>query len=359
MFCYFAGMEFDVAMPTVLFLITLAATFLSRKVEGKLKDTFEEREFRIRDAVLLIASIGVMVTVIVFIPQMALMALFLFSYSMLLFMFTYIFSDFSKTATGFFCCLIITAGFLAGVFAQTAHVPDMLGNYGPAIFFGMATAGILALFYEQRRASKKERWYLAILPPALFISLYAFFSGTPIWFPYLLDLYGAIFAVLIILYIGSLFTWKTTLFFAAGLTVVDIFLVLVTGSMVSAAKSVAGLRLPVLIGVPIVPLIANEGALYYMSLGLGDFFFAGLLAIQTWKKFGRKPAILSLVAMSVSFFVFEAFLLTYGPTAFPGTVMIICGWLPILLWKTLTSRKTAQTENEKSGKIEENSGLTE
>jgi len=359
LFCYCAGMEFDIAMPTVLFLVTLVATFLSRKVEGRLKNTFEEREIRIRDAVLLIVSIGVMVSVIVFIPQMALMALFLFSYSMLLFMFTYIFSDFSQTATGLFCCLIITGCFVAGVFIQTVYVPDTLNTYGPVAFFSLSAAAILALFYEQMRASKKERWYLAILPPALFICLYAFFSRTPIWFPYLIDLYGAIFAVLIILYIGSLFTWKTTLFFAVGLTAVDIFLVLVTGSMVSAAKSVAGLRLPVLIGVPLIPIVTTEGALHYMSLGLGDFFFAGLLAVQTWKKFGRNSANISLIMMSTSFFVFEAFLLTYGPTAFPGTLMIICGWLPVVLWKTLTSRKIANSVNEKSDKTVENGRLTE
>jgi hypothetical protein len=31
-------------------------------------------------------------------------------------------------------------------------------------------------------------------------------------------------------------------------------------------------------------------------------------------------------------------MLNYGFRAFPGTLMIICGWLPLVLWKKLKSR---------------------
>jgi hypothetical protein len=335
-------MQFDVAMPTVLFLVTVVATFLSRKVEGKLKTSLEEKEFRTRDTALLVISMGVVVSVIVFIPEMALMALFLFSYSMLLFMFTYIFSDLSKTRATLFCSIFFIFGLALGIAIPFMALPDASGAYGPLAFFSMSGCALAALTYEQTRTHKKERWYLAVFPPALFLSLYAFFNRTAIWFPYILDIYGVVFAILIILYIGSLFTWKATLFFAVALTAVDIFLVLVTGSMISAARSVSALRLPVLIGVPVIPLVSVEGGIQFMSLGLGDFFFAGLLAIQTWKRFDKNSAFISLVAMAISFFIFEALLLNYGPTAFPGTLMIICGWLPIVLLKTLVSRKTAQ-----------------
>jgi hypothetical protein len=76
-----------------------------------------------------------------------------------------------------------------------------------------------------------------------------------------------------------------------------------------------------------------------MSLGLGDFFFAGLIGIQTMKKFGKSFTILSLIGMAVSFFVFETLMLNYAIRAFPGTLMIICGWLPLVLWKTLRHKK--------------------
>jgi hypothetical protein len=335
-------MEFDVAMPIVLFLVTAVATFLSGKVEGKLKTSLEEKEFRTRDTALLVISIGIVVSVIVFIPELAIMALFLFSYSSLLFMFTYIFSDLSKARASLFSSIFFIFGLALGIAIPFMALPDASGTYGPLAFFGMAGCALAALTYEQIRTNKKERWYLAVFPPTLFLSLYAFFSKTSIWFPYILDIYGVIFAVLIILYIGSLFTWKTTLIFSVALTAVDIFLVLVTGSMISAARSVSALRLPVLIGVPVIPIVPVEEGIQFMSLGLGDFFFAGLLAIQTWKKFGKKSAIISLVAMSLSFFIFETMLLTYGPTAFPGTLMIICGWLPIVIWKALQTRKTTQ-----------------
>jgi hypothetical protein len=32
-------------------------------------------------------------------------------------------------------------------------------------------------------------------------------------------------------------------------------------------------------------------------------------------------------------------MLNYAIRAFPGTLMIICGWLPLVLWKTLRHKK--------------------
>ena len=118
----------------------------------------------------------------------------------------------------------------------------------------------------------------------------------------------------------------------------DIILVLVTGVMVTAAKQVSGLGLPMLVSLQTLPLVMTEQGLQYMSLGLGDFFFAGILAIQTHKKFGKKIAMLSAFSMSLSFAIFEAFLLNYRFGAFPGTLMIICGWLPVIAWKLLSER---------------------
>jgi hypothetical protein len=101
--------------------------------------------------------------------------------------------------------------------------------------------------------------------------------------------------------------------------------------MVSAATHVSALRLPVMVSLPTFPTSRLDAP--YISLGLGDFFFAGLLATQTFKKFGKNFAVLSAVAMAVSFFVFEMAILNYGLKAFPGTLMIVCGWLPLVIWK--------------------------
>ena len=324
-------MNFDVVMPLTLFLVTIAAMLLNGKAERKLKGVLEEKQFRTRDAVLLVASVGVTISLIVFIPELAIMIIFLFSYSMLLFIFGYLFSDMKKTRTELFLAAFIMGGLVAGAarFFVFGQVENAL--YGVLAFLALSIFTFAALVYETRRTSSAERWYVAVLPPALFICLYLFFRGTPIWFPYLLDSYGVVFAVLIILYLGSLFTWKTTLVFAALLTVVDIVLVLFTGSMVSVATTVLKLRLPVLVSLPTFPTIRLDP----MSLGLGDFFFAGLLTIQTYKKYNKRFAAWSALAMTISFFVFETLLLTFRLTAFPGTLMIICGWLLLVVPKSL------------------------
>lgn len=330
-------MYFDIAMPLTLLVVVTVAMFLERKVEKKLKVTFEEKEFGVRDAVLLVAAISVVVSLMVFIPRMAVMIMFLFAYSMLLFIFTYLFSDFQKAKARLFCTAFFIVSFVAATISLFNFGASSTVAYGALALYGLFGFAFIALLYEENRTNTKERWYLAILPPALFIVLYMFFSRTPIWFPYLLNLYGIVFAVLIILYLGSLFTWKTSLIFICLLTVMDIILVLFTGTMVSAATHVYILRLPVLISLPTVPAVATELGVLYMSLGLGDFFFTGLIGIQTLKKFGKNFATLSVIAMSASFFTFEAFLLTYRPGPFPGTLMIICGWLPLVLWKKLKS----------------------
>jgi len=328
-------MYFDIAMPLTLFMVTIVAMFLNRKAEKKLKVTFEEKKFGVRDAVLLVAAMSVTVSLIVFIPRMAVMTLFLFGYSMLLFIFTYLFSDFQKAKARLFCIAFLMVSFVAATVSLFNFGASSTVAYGALAFYCLFGFTFMALLHEENRTDTKERWYLAVLPPALFICLYMFFSGTPVWFPYLLNLYGIVFAVLIILYLGSLFTWKASLIFVGLLTVMDIILVLFTGSMVSAASHVSGLRLPVLVSLPTVPAIVTDWGTLYMSLGLGDFFFAGLLAIQTFKKYGKDFAILSIITMSASFFIFEAFLLTYMPGPFPGTLMIVCGWLTLVLWKRL------------------------
>jgi hypothetical protein len=273
--------NFDLTMPLILLAVTVASVFLNGKVEGKLKGVMEEREFRVRDTVLLVGMMTLMIGLIVVVRQLSLilMVLFLFAYSLLLFTFGYIFS--------------------------------------------------------------KNRWYMGIIAPAVFVLLYVFFRDSFVWTYYLSNIVGVVFAILITLYLASLFTWKTTAVFGALITGMDIVLVLITGTMVEAANAARSLSLPMLISAPLLPLIETGNGIMLMSLGLGDFFFAGLLAIQGCKKYGRPFAFLSIIGMTVSFFAFEAFILTFNVRAFPGTLMIICGWIPLILWKQLRNKKNA------------------
>jgi len=275
--------NFDITMPLTLLTVTFASMLLNPKIEYRLKGMLEEREFRVRDAVMLVGLMAVLITVVVVIRQLStiLMVLFLFSYSLLLFTFGYLLS--------------------------------------------------------------KNRWYVGVLAPAVFILLYAFLRDSFVWTFYLSNIYGLVFAIMITLYLAGLFNWKTTAVFGGLLTAMDIVLVLVTKTMVQAANAAASLSLPVLVSLPLFPLITTGTGVLMLSLGLGDFFFAGLLAVQTFKKYGRRLAIASVIGMTVSFFIFEAFILTYRIGAFPGTLMIICGWIPLVFFKTVRNWKPTRS----------------
>jgi hypothetical protein len=271
--------KFDLTMPLTLLTVTFASMFLYPKIENKLKGAFEETEFRVRDAVLLVGAMAVMITLIVVVRQLSivLIILFLFAYSLLLYTFGYLLA--------------------------------------------------------------KKRWYIGVIAPAAFILLYAFLRNSFIWTQYLSNVYGLIFAILITLYLAGLFNWKTTAVFGVLITAMDIILVLVTKTTVQAANAAVSLSLPVLVQLPLFPLISTGAGLLILGLGLGDFFFAGLLAVQTYKKYGKGLAIASVVGMTISFFIFEALILTYNVGAFPGTLMIICGWAPFVLAQTLRDRR--------------------
>jgi hypothetical protein len=336
-------LTFDVAMPLTLFLVTLASLLLSKRVEGKLKATLEEREFRTRDTILLVVLVGVAVFVVVFVPQMALIALFMFSYASLLFTFSYLFSAVNKKRALLFISAFLAASLVVGTVALLGIFNADFMFYGGLAACGLAVFAFAALLFELRATRSGGRWYLAVLPPALFIIVFFVFRSTPAWFPFLFDAFGIIFAVLITLYLSTLFTWKTTFVFAVLLTVIDFILVLVIPVMAPAATHIANLGLPVLIYMPVIPPVFNAAALWGLqplALGLGDFFFAGTLATQTYKKFGKRTAIISAVTMSIAFGVFELLLLNTEFGAFPGTLMIIFGWLPIVAWKLVSQRKT-------------------
>jgi hypothetical protein len=345
-------LTFDVTMPLTLFLVTLVSLLLSKRVEGKLKATLEEREFHTRDTLLLIAIIGVGVFVVVFVPQLALLALFMFSYASLLFTFSYLFSAVKREKALLFIAIFFVASLTVGTIALLGFLKGTSVFYGGFAAYGLALFSSAALILELRTTKAGGKWYLAVLPPALFLILFFAFSPTPIWFPYFFDTFGIVFAVLITLYLSSLFTWKTTFIFAGLLTVLDFILVLIVPVMEPAAQHVAGLGLPVLVSLPVIPFIITSQGLNFISLGLGDFFFAGTLASQTYKKFGRKTAILSAIAMSIAFGIFELILLNTNLGAFPGTLMIIFGWVLVVAWKMLTERKTKNVASVEKSSLE-------
>ena len=335
-------LTFDVAMPLALFLVAVASLLLSKRVEVSIKSTLEKREFRTIDIVLLAIIVGATVSLVVFVPDMALISVFMLSYAILLFTFAYLFSDVKRKKA----FLLILIGFLGSLVVGTAGLIGLFGgvpmSLGGLAAFGIAIFAFAALVVELKKPETGYRWYIAVLPPALFIALFFVFNSTPVWFPFLFDAFGFMFAILITLYLSSLFTWKTTIVFAAALTVIDFILVLVIPVMEAAATHVAGLGLPVVIVLPILPPIISSAGLFGLqpvALGLGDFFFAGTLATQTCKKFGKRAGIISAFSMSVAFGIFEILLLNTTFGAFPGTLMIVFGWVLVVAWQLFAEKR--------------------
>jgi len=247
-------MILDVLLPSTLFLIAVAIVFLYAIYEKKVSSLFDGREFRVWHVVLLVIAISVVVTVTVFVPEEAIRFLFLFSYSAIFFLFTY---------------LIV------------------------------------------------PKWYLAVPTPVLFVAIY--FS--PYWNIYSFNFFAIMLAICISIYLGSLFTWKTTAAFVALLTIMDVIQVLITGLMVASGEKALALGLPVAI---ILPTFPSEGG---VMLGLGDVFLFGLLSIQTTQKYGRKFAFASILSVTIVFFLLQTVLLNYRVKNFPATVLVISGWL--------------------------------
>ncbi len=353
----------DLAMPTALLLVVLTALFLNKRAEKKLMATVDQKEFKTRDILLLLVFISVMVSVIAYTSMVnpgglfpnVLLVLFLSSYVTLLFTFSYVFSGLKKTYAQLISVVFGTCSLVAGLLSLIEPLADSYTNFRVIAFVILSLLCFGVAVYEQIKSVSKQRWYIAAQPPALFVLLFLFFTvfytgSIDVWFPALLDVFAFTFAILIIMYLSSMFTWKTVSIFAILLTLLDIVLVF-SGPMVAAAETFTGLGLPVLVYLPNIPLIFNEtGAFVLRGLGLGDFFFAGILAVQTYKKFGQKTAIISIVAMALSFGIWEAFLpeITgfFNIRGFPATVCIITGWVPIILWKLLTTKNKASSITE-------------
>lgn len=250
----------DVVLSSILFLIGVVVIFLYSRLDTKVDSLLGEREFRLWHIILLVAATGIIITILVFIPEQLLLLLFTFAYVGILFFFTYLF------------------------------VP---------------------------------KWYLAIAPPIIFILFFVYY-----WNIYLFNFFAVLFGVSISLYMGKLFTWKTTAAFVFLLTIIDIIQVLVTRFTVASAEKAVELGLPVGIILPTFPFAGGN-----TFLGLGDIFLMGLLGIQNSRKYGRKFGFVSIMSMVVAFFLFQTALLNSDVQNFPATVFVVSGWLTSLAVK--------------------------
>ena len=249
-------MIFDVVLPIAFFIFIAIVVFLYTKLEKKIKKLFGgETKLGKRDVLLLILAMGIMTTVVAFIPNLALQIFYVSVFSYTLFSFAYL---------------------------------------------------------------SMRKWYVAIVPPILFVASYLFF-----WNTLTFNIFAFALASITIMYLGTLFSWKTTLIFAGLLTVLDFIQVFITGFMGQLAeKAVFQLKLPVVIMLPTYPAGGS------IILGLGDIFLTGLLALQSLSRDGLRAGIITAGAISVALFIFEIveFNTRYF-TYFPATIVVLLGWL--------------------------------
>jgi hypothetical protein len=355
----------DLAMPTALLIVVVVAMLLNKRAEGKLQSTIENKEFKTRDVILLVVFMAIIVSVLAYAATVnpgalfedVLLVFFMSSYTTLLFTISYVFSNLSKIRAQIISAGFGSASIAAGIICALSPLQDAYTLFRVGAFVGLAAFCFGVAVYEQFKTAAtklKERWYVAAQPAAIFVLLFVFFNvinngGTArVWTPYLMDVFGLTFAILIILYLSSLFSWKTVGLFAVLLTAMDITLVIITPVMLTAANSFTQLGLPVLVYLPQVPFASTAQGLVFRGLGLGDFFFAGVLAVQAFNKFGRKTAIISAIAMAVAFGIWEAYLgdiikalipiVGRNIGGFPGTLMIVSGWAPVIAVKLFLDR---------------------
>jgi presenilin-like A22 family membrane protease len=169
---------------------------------------------------------------------------------------------------------------------------------------------------------------VAVLPPALLVGLYFLY-----WNLFFMDLFAILLVVSAILYIGRIFTWKTTLAFAALLTANDIIQVFGTGYMVDVAKKASGLALPMMIVIPSFP---SPGLI---ALGLGDLLLSGLFVIQTAQRWGKHYGLISCASTAAGLMIGEFIILNTPYSFLPATVFVTLGWLAAFGYIQLKAQK--------------------
>jgi hypothetical protein len=82
-------MQYDVALPSAVFLIIAASVLSYRRIEKSFAPLLEDRQYSTRDVVLMVVAMGLMVSAIAFLPGQAVQIGFMGAYSYMLFVFAY------------------------------------------------------------------------------------------------------------------------------------------------------------------------------------------------------------------------------------------------------------------------------
>ncbi len=81
-------MQFDLALPSAVFLVVVASVISYRRMERTFSSLFDSQKFSMRDAVLMVVSMAIVISAIVFLPSQAIQIGFIGAYAYMVFMFT-------------------------------------------------------------------------------------------------------------------------------------------------------------------------------------------------------------------------------------------------------------------------------
>jgi hypothetical protein len=146
----------DVAMPLALLIVVTAAVLLNKRAESKFMATVEHRQFKKLDIVFLVVFMAIVISVIAYITMVApgaalqnmLLIVFLSSYTMLLFTFSYVFSNVSTLRAQLLSVGFGVASIVAGLVALTSYLTDMYTTYRAIAFFVLAAFCFGVAVYE-------------------------------------------------------------------------------------------------------------------------------------------------------------------------------------------------------------------
>jgi hypothetical protein len=82
-------MQFDVALPSAVFLIIVASVLSYRRIEKSFTPLLEDKKYSTRDVILMVVAMGLMVSAIAFLPGQAIQIGFIGAYLYMLFVFAY------------------------------------------------------------------------------------------------------------------------------------------------------------------------------------------------------------------------------------------------------------------------------
>jgi hypothetical protein len=140
--------EFDLVLPTAIFIVVAVAILLYQKLEKRIRLLLEERKLSTREAVLMVVAMSFMVTVIALMPSQAVKVLYISVYSVTMFSFTFV------ALKKWYIAIILPLLFVLSYFLYWTLLTL---NLFAMIFAAIITVYLCSLF------SWKTTWIFAIL----------------------------------------------------------------------------------------------------------------------------------------------------------------------------------------------------